>query len=133
MGTGNLITNNGHVIAINRTFNASPAYTAPTKFKVGTGTNTPTITDTDLQTAVIIAGGVTTKTFVTGYPTMDNTNFNATVRALLLTTDANSNSLTEFGLFNTDGSPLCFSRAVFTAISKTNTVQVIFTEKDTIE
>lgn len=132
MATGNIITNQGKLIALNRTFKGSPDYTQPSLFKVGTGTNTPTVADTNLQTPVTISGGSQTKAFVTGYPIFDESNLNATIRCLLLTTDANGNSLTEFGLFNNDGTKKCFSRAVHTAITKDSDTQVIYVEKDKI-
>jgi len=100
MGTGNKITNNGLKISLNRTYKATPDYTAPSVFKIGTGTTDPAITDTDVETGVNINGGAT-KIFVSGYPSLDETNFQSTIRCLLLTTEGNGNSLTEFGLFNT--------------------------------
>ena len=130
MATGQLITNNGLKISLNRTYKATPDYTAPTVFKIGTGTTTPDVSDTDVETGVNINGGAT-KSFVSGYPILDETNLQATTRCLLLTTEANGNSITEFGLFNTDGTALMFSHAVFTAISKTTSVQVSFVEKET--
>jgi len=129
MATGQLITNNGLKISLNRTYKATPDYLAPTKFKIGTGTTTPTVSDTDVETGVNINGGAT-KSFVSGYPTLDETNMQSTIRCFLDTTEANGNSLTEFGLFNEDGTPLMFSHAVFTAISKTTSVQVSFVEKE---
>jgi len=132
MGTGNCVTNNGLKIALNRTFKATPDYTSPTKFGVGTGTGTPATSDTALGNIVAINGG-NYKTFVSGYPTLDETNLQATIRCLLLSTEANGNSLTEFGLFNTDGTPKLFSRAVFAAITKTTSNQITFIEKDKLE
>jgi len=132
MSNGQIVTTNGLKIALNRTFKASPDYTTMSKFKVGTGSSTPAIGDTDLGTPVDITAGVQIKSFVGGYPSLDETNMNVTIRGLLLTTDANGNSLREFGLFNTDGTPLMFSRTVYTAITKTASVQVVFIEKDKI-
>ena len=129
MATGQLITNNGLKISLNRTYKATPDYLAPTKFKIGTGTTTPTVSDTDVETGVNINGGAT-KSFVSGYPTLDETNMQSTIRCFLDTTEANGNSLTEFGLFNEDGTPLMFSHAVFTSISKTASVQISFVQKD---
>ena len=129
MGTGNIICDSGLKIALNRLFKASPDYTAPSVYKIGTGTTTPATSDTDVETGVNINGGAT-KSFVSGYPILDETNLQATIRCLLLTTEGNGNSLTEFGLFNTDGSPLMFSHSVFTAISKTTSVQISFVEKE---
>ncbi len=129
--TGQVITNNGRKIILNRSFKASPDYLAPSVFKIGTGTTTPVAGDTDVETGVNINGGAT-KSFVSGYPTLDETNMQATIRCFLATTEGNTNSLTEFGLFNADGSPLMFSHSVHTAISKTSSVQITYIEKDKI-
>ena len=129
MGTGTLVTNNGLKISINRIYKATPDYKAPTKFKIGTGSTTPAVGDTDVETGVNINGGAI-KSFVSGYPSLDETNFQSTIRCLLDTTEGNGNSLTEFGLFNEDGSPLMFSHVVFAAISKTASVQISFVQKD---
>lgn len=127
--TGNIITNNGALIQLHRTFTASPTITAPTVFKIGTGTTNPTVSDTDVETGVNINGGAI-KSFVSGYPVLDTTNLQSTIRTTLDTTEGNGNSITEFALFNTDGTPLMFARAVFTAITKNNKVIVSFVEKD---
>ena len=76
--------------------------------------------------------GTQFKTFVTGFPVLDTTNFQATIRCFVATTEANGNSLTEFGIINTDGTKLLFSRAVHTALTKTTSVQVTYIEKDRI-
>ena len=132
MATGSIITTLGKKIALNRLWTPSPTYTSPTLFKVGTGTNTPVIGDSDLQNPVDITAGVQTKAFAAGYPTLDEVNMQSTIRTILLTTDANGNSITEFGIVNTDGTKKLFSRAVFTPITKTTAVQVIFVQKDKI-
>ena len=72
------------------------------------------------------------KAFVVGYPSLDETNLQVTIRGILLTTDANGHSLTEFGAFNLDATNKLYSHTVHTAISKTNTTQVIYIEKDKI-
>ena len=117
---------------MNRTFKATPDYLAPTQFKIGTGTTTPAVTDTDLTTPVNI-NGTAFKDITSGYPTLDESNLQSTIRCLVLTTEANGNSLTEFGLVNEDGTRLLFSHAVHTAITKTSSVQVIYEEKDKIK
>lgn len=132
MATGSTITTNGLKVMLNRTFKATPDYTAPTRFKLGTGTTTPAVGDTDMETPVNI-NGTEFKNFVSGYPSLDETNLQATIRCLVLTTEANGNSLTEFGIINTDGTPLLFSHSVFTAITKTTSVQISFIEKDKLE
>jgi len=132
MATGLVLTTKGKLIAFNRTFKTTPDYLEPSLFKVGTGTTTPSVSDTDLVTPVVISGGSTTKSFLTGYPVLDETNLNSTIRCLLLTTEANGNSLTEFGIFNNDATKKCFSRAVHTSISKTSSIQVSYIERDHI-
>jgi len=127
--TGTIITQEGQKIMLNRTFKSVPDYTAPTEFKVGTGTTNPTITDTDLETPVGIDGD-NFKGVVAGYPVLDESNLQATIRCLLLSTEANGNDLTEFGLVNTDASRKLFSRAVHGAITKNNSTQIIYVEKD---
>ena len=131
MSTGQIVTTVGKKVILNRAFKSAPDYTTFSKFKVGTGTNTPAIGNTDLQTPVNINGGQT-KTFLSGYPVLDEINMNVTIRTILLTTEANGNTLTEFGIFNTDGSPAMLSRSVFTALTKTTSVQVVFVEKDKV-
>ena len=131
MGTGQVITNNGRIISLHRTFTASPTITAPTRFKIGTNTTTPVVGDTDMGTAVNI-NGTQFKNIVTGFPVLDTTNFQSTIRCFVNTTEANGNTLTEFGLINTDGTPLLFSHAVHTGITKTTSVQVTYIEKDQV-
>ena len=126
-----LITTNGKKIILDRTFTASPTLTAPSQFKVGTGTTAPTLADTDLGTAVSIDGD-NFKAFVSGYPVLDTTNIQATTRCFLNSLEANGNDLTEFGIVNSDGSPLLFSRAVHTAISKTTSNEITYIQKDKI-
>lgn len=126
---GGLITNSGKKLMINRAFKASPDYTAPTIFKVGTGTTTPAVTNTDLVTAVNINGS-NTKVFVTGYPVLDEVNHQITFRCLVNSTEANGDALTEFGIFNTDSTKLMWARTTHTVVAKTNTIEVTYVEKD---
>lgn len=129
--TGQIITTDGLLITLDRTFLSSPTRTAPSQFKVGTGTTTPTLSDTDLETPVNIDGD-NFKNFVTGYPVLDETSIKSTIRCFLNSLEANGNDLTEFGIVNSDGSPLLFSRAVHTSISKTSSIEVTYIEKNGI-
>lgn len=131
MGTGSIITTNGKELILDRTFNAIPTRTAVSQFKVGIGTTTPLLADTDLETPVSIDGD-NFKNFVNGFPSLDFVTLQSTIRCLLLSTEANGNTLTEFGIVNTDGIPVMFSRSVFTAISKTTSNEIAFIEKDKI-
>lgn len=71
------------------------------------------------------------KNFVSGFPSIDTASRIATIRGIVLTTEANNQDLTELGIFNTDGTPLMFSRAVFSAIIKTTSNQITLIEKNT--
>lgn len=66
------------------------------------------------------------KTFVSGYPTVDETNFEVEIRGQLLSTEANGYDINGFALFNADGTPLMHSEDTFTAESKSNTDNFIF-------
>ena len=130
---GSIITTNGKGIALNRTFLATPTKLAPSQFEVGTGTTAPTIGDTDMETKIALDGGSTYfKDFVSGFPTLDTTNIQATTRLFLNTLEANGNNLSEVGVFNKDATPVLFSRSTFTSLSKTSSIEVTIIEKDKI-
>jgi hypothetical protein len=129
MATGQIFSNEGLKLMLNRAFKETPDYTAPTRFKVGTGTTTPAIAQTDLVADVTIDADEW-KDLATGYPSIDETNLQVTIRGIILSTEANGNSLTEFGVFNSDVSPIMISRTVHTAISKTTSVQIAYVEKE---
>ena len=131
MATGQIITNSGKQIILHRTYTASPTITAPNRFKVGTGATTPTLSDTDLVTPVDIDGD-NFKDFVTGYPSINTTSLQSTIRCFLNSLEANGNTLTEFGIVNSDGTPLLFSRTVHTGISKTASNEITYIAKDRI-
>lgn len=131
MANGVVIVNNGLKVAMHRLFDLSPAYTAPQSFKVGTGTTTPAAGDTVLGTPITISGQPT-KAIASGYPVFDDGNMQITNRCILLVTECNGNSITEFGLVNQDATPLLFSHAVFPAVAKTSGIQLVFVEKDLV-
>ena len=131
MSTGNVITTDGKKIMLHRTFTASPTITAPSQFKVGTGTTTPAVGDTDVETVVAINGG-NFKAFVSGYPSLDTTNIQSTIRCFLNSLEANGNTLTELGIVNTDGTKLLFSHSVHTGIAKTTSNEITYIVKDKI-
>jgi len=119
MANGDVVTNNGRLLLMQRLFSANQ--TAVSQFAVGTGTTTPTNADTAMQTAVLSNIALTS-----GYPVFDAANNKATIRGFLSTTQANSNSLTEFGLNNTDGTNVLFDHHVHNAITKNNTTEVAY-------
>jgi len=53
---GGVVTNEGRKIMLDRTYNAAPTRAEVTKFKIGVGTTTPVVTDTDLEHAIPISG-----------------------------------------------------------------------------
>jgi hypothetical protein len=69
-------------------------------------------------------------TFASGYPTFDEVNQKVTTRTVLTSIQANGFNLSEFGLFNTDGTPKIISHDVYTAESKSDTDEFIFIVED---
>lgn len=76
--------------------------------KVGTGSNTPAVTDTALQTLV----GSTTRTSGTDSNGIAPNYYGATANRYRFTTGVAAGNLTEVGIFTDAGSPTCFSRAL---------------------
>ena len=118
-----LITNQGKNLLLNRALQATPTQNAVIDFKVGTGTTAAAITDTDLETPVSIDGD-NFKNFESGSPSFTESSQNSQITCRLLRTEANSNSLTEFGIVNDDGTKKLFMRSVHTAIAKTSSKEV---------
>ena len=128
--TGQIWTDEGNKVVLNRTFKSTPDYNEPSLFKVGTDTTTPTSSDTDLGTSVVISGSSHTKSFISGYPVLDETNLQVTFRCLLNSLEANGNNITEFGIFNDDTSEKMFSHTVFNSINKTSSTEISIVEKE---
>ena len=129
--TGQIVTNAGKRLIFHRTFTATPTITAPSVFSVGTGTTDPTVSDTDLISPVSIDGD-NFKSFVSGYPFLNENTLQSTIRCFINSLEANGNDLTEFGILNSDGNRILFSRAVFTALSKTNSTEMTIIQKDRV-
>jgi hypothetical protein len=94
-------------------------------------------TDLTLSSDIMVSGenyivGTSKKVIDTSYPVFDENNLQATISCTLLGLEGNGNIITEFGLFNDDTTNKCFSRAVFEGITKDESVQLIFVEKDMI-
>ena len=116
-------------VLFNRAFKASPDYTVYSKGSIGTGTTTPAISDTALETVITNwnGGASNYKDYETNYPTFDEVTQKVTTRVFVTANDANANVITEFGDFNTDGTPAIGGRFVFNGITKTSAIQVYFT------
>ena len=131
MGNGGLIVTAAKNAMWKRLYGTT--VTAMSCFKIGTGTTTPVVGDTDLAAAVAgWSGGGDTATFVSGYPTYDTINKRATTRGFVSSTQANGNTITETGLFNSDGTPIMFSHDVFNGISKTSSDEIAIVWTDTL-
>ena len=120
MAVGMVITNDGRNLILNRAYLRTQ--TVINRFRSGTGTDTPVVGDTTLQTSVF---GPTA--FSSGYPTFDTVANRTTARGVVGSGDANGNTLTEAGEFNLDASPIMLSRMVHTGVSKTSAVIVLYT------
>ena len=81
----------------------------------------------------LVSTGDYLKNFESGYPTIDYTNYEIVKRCRIPTTSANGYAISEFGVFNTDGTPLMETRYTFTAVSKSNTDELIFIDKTVLE
>lgn len=128
MANGAVYTKGGMNNLLNRGYTTTPTISVPSQFKIGTGSTTPTTTDTNLTTPITSWHAATDyKDFVSGYPTFDTVNQQVTVQGFVGASEANGNTITECGDFNKDGTPSMSSHVVFTGVAKTNAVQVYIT------
>lgn len=123
MAYGAEFTKNGFNAMVDKFFNAASTYTVPSQFKIGTGTTTPSQLDSDLETPITAWSGGTDFKDYNLTPVIDTANQKVTTQSYIASTEANGNTITEYGEFNTDGTPLMISRAVFIGITKTSAVQ----------
>lgn len=128
MAVSDVYTVSGMVALLNRGYKATPDYTVPSRFGIGTGTTTVTEADVALETPITSWSAASDfKNFVSGYPIFDEETQEVQVQGYIASTEANGNVITEYGDFNTDSAPLISSHVVFTGITKTNAVQVYIT------
>lgn len=123
MAYGAEFTKDGFNAMLDKFFNPISTTTIPSQFKIGTGTDTPSQLDTDLQTPITAWNGGTDFKDFNLTPVIDTANQKVTTQSYISSTEANGNTITEYGEFNTDGTPLMISRAVFIGITKTVAVQ----------
>lgn len=108
----------------------SPVYGAYTRGMIGTGTNTPSAGDTNLQTRISAwNAGSDYKVYESGYPSLNSGALTVTLRMFVTSTQANSNSITEYADVNSDAGAYIGGRFVFTAITKTSGIQVYFSPR----
>ncbi len=132
MANKTVITNDGKDLILNRTFKGSPDYKEPSLISVGTGTTEPSESDSSMESPVTIDTD-NFKGFSSGYPTLDESGDQATIRAFLLSTEANGNTITEFGILNNDSTKKLFSHSTHTSIDKDNAVEISYVAKYEIE
>jgi hypothetical protein len=73
------------------------------------------------------------KDFTSGYPTVDETNFEIVTESYLNSVEANGFLIDGVGTFNTDGTALMQDAFQFTAISKSNSEEIIFEIKNRLK
>jgi len=73
------------------------------------------------------------KTFVSGYPTLDEVNIRSTIRCYLTTLEANGFLLREIAIYNNDGTPILLMRDVYDEHSKSSTDEFAYVLKDEME
>ena len=128
MAVSAVYTVSGMVALLNRGYKTSPDYSNPSRFGIGTGTTTATEADTGLETPITSWSGASDfKNFVSGYPIFNEITQEVQVQGYIASTEANGNTITETGDFNTDSAPLISSHIIFTGITKTNAIQVYIT------
>lgn len=88
--------------------------------------------DVVLDEIKVISSDDYLKEFDIGYPIIDETTNQVTIRGTLSSTEANGYNINGFAIFNEDSSPLMVSIDDFTTESKTNTDELIFTVKNRI-
>lgn len=71
------------------------------------------------------------KDYEASYPTIDYSNFEVEIRSRLSSVEGNGHLISEMGSWNEDGTRKLITRANFTGFSKSNTDELIFTEKFT--
>ena len=70
-----------------------------------------------------------TKTYESGYPSVNESTKVVTIRSRVPTTHANGYNISEHGTFNTDGTILMGTRSTITSFSKSSTDELIFMER----
>ena len=89
--------------------------------------------DVSLDEWALVESGDFTKAFEAGFPTLDFTTLESTIRCRVTTVQANGYPINEFGVFNADSTEKLESRDTFTQISKTDTDELIFVSKTLVE
>lgn len=118
------ITNKGKVILLNRGYKSSPDYNVPSIFQIGSSQTTPLVSHTGLTNVLTISTGVTSKSFVSGYPTFNETKKEVTIRGYLSSTDAVGENVDSTCIKTADGNMESIDK--FTEESKSATDEFAF-------
>ena len=70
------------------------------------------------------------KTFVSGYPSIDEVNVRSTIRGYLTTIEATGFNISEFGVFNNDATPVLLTHDVIDIQSKSSTDEIAIVSRD---
>ena len=124
-----IITNKGKNIILNRAYKSTPDYNQPSLFQLGTTQPTPLLTSTTIPSPVTLATG-TTKTFVTNYPSINESLKEVTIRGYVSSTEANGESIDGSGLLTAESE--LFSMDKFNDESKSATDEFAFIFVDRI-
>lgn len=127
MAVGAIVPKVGFNAVLDRMWNASTTITNASRFKIGTGTTTPALNDTDLTTPITAWNSGSDFKNYNLAPTFDTGNQKVTTQGLVTSTQANGNSITEYGEYTADASASMMMHAVITAITKTASVNIYFT------
>lgn len=123
-------TTNAGLLADLKVALAESGSTAWSQFSIGTGTTAPAVTDTGMQTVVASwNSGSDYKNFDSGI-TYDNTTSatapTATFTGTVGASQANGNTLSEVGIFNTDSSKKMLFRGGGFSQSKNSSIVLVF-------
>lgn len=108
---------------------SSTTYLPEIKFAVGTGQADISVTTTALTHPITITGSGY-KDFMVGFPSLDFTNNEVTIKCIVLTTECNGNLLNGVARYNGTNNLVAVSK--HSNFSKSNTDQLIYIFKDQV-
>ena len=126
MANGAAFSSSGFNSALQLLFNSADTRSFTT-FGIGTGTTTPTTSDTTLEHTITGWAGGTANSKTHSTVSFDVINQQATVRGFVTAAEANGKVITEYADFNILGTPVISGHFVATdGPTKTNAVQVTY-------
>ena len=123
MSTGNIISGSGKNLLLERIYENSGTQTAVVNFRVGSGSQTPVATGTDLNSAYEDWNANTgTKAFTSVNRSYSKQQIES--RGFIASTSLSGSSIAEVGEFNEDTHTKMFSHNTFNPFDKTNQEEV---------